>query len=217
MSNFETLIGKLEHSNEWGFGDAFGLIVDYTKHLGQAHSSDKAKWDKVYKPVSDVWTSLTDGMRNGKVRIKGGKIHDIHNGPLLAENPNTVVIDKISFLVWYRANKEKIIQYLSCGGLKINEEGFLDRLASAKQPSKGGRPPFPYKEQVKQAVEKLLKRRPDIQQGKIPYMPEVVNVFAPSKGAEADSDMSAKEYKNHFGWAVSTIENIIAEVYKTRL
>ena len=216
MSNFETLIGKLEHSNEWGFGDAFGLIVDYTKHLGQAHSSDKAKWDKVYKPVSDVWTSLTDGMRNGKVRIKGGKIHDIHNGPLLAENPNTVVIDKISFLVWYRANKEKIIQYLSRGGLKINEEGFLDRLASAKQPSKGGRPPFPYKEQVKQAVEKLLERKPNIAQGTIPYMPEVINVFAPNKGGEVYPDMPAKEYKEQCGHSISTIKKIVREIYKSR-
>jgi hypothetical protein len=28
--------------------------------------------------------------------------------------------------------------------------------------------------------------------------------------------MSADEYKNQFGWAVSTIENIIADVYKNR-
>ena len=116
-----------------------------------------------------------------------------------------------SFVDWVHARKEDI------SPLRHFPGNTDDVLLKMKKGSRGGRPPFPYKEQVKQAVEKLLKRRPDIQQGKVPYMPEVINVFAPSKGAEADSDMSAKEYKNHFGWAVSTIENIIAEVYKTRL
>ena len=51
--------------------------------------------------------------------------------------------------------------------LEINKEDFLDRLASVKQPSKGGRPEFPYKEEVKQAVENLLKNKPNITQGKL--------------------------------------------------
>ena len=60
---------------------------------------------------------------------------------------------------------------------------------------KGGRPPFPYKENVKQAVEKILKRNPNITKGKIPFMPEVVNTFSPKKGESAYPNMPAKEYK----------------------
>ena len=84
-----------------------------------------------------------------------------------------------------------------------------------KQPSKGGRPEFPYKKQVKQAVEKLLKNKPSIKQGKIPFMPEVVNTFAPNKGNEAYPDMPAKEYKELFGCSISTIKKIVREVYKS--
>jgi hypothetical protein len=61
-SNYLTLLGKLEGSDEWGFGDAFQLIIDYAKHLGQAYSSDKAQWKKVYSPISDVWVAVTDAM-----------------------------------------------------------------------------------------------------------------------------------------------------------
>jgi hypothetical protein len=31
-SSYLTLLGKLEHSDSWRFGDAFGLISDYVKH-----------------------------------------------------------------------------------------------------------------------------------------------------------------------------------------
>ena len=99
--------------------------------------------------------------------------------------------------------------------LEINKEDFLDRLASVKQPSKGGRPEFPYKEEVKQAVENLLKNKPNITQGKIPFMPEIVNVLAPGKAYKADNEMSEKKYKELFGCSISTIKKIVREVYKS--
>jgi hypothetical protein len=138
------------------------------------------------------------------------------NKKIINKGTNSLVIDRKNFLDWYLKNKGKLTQYLSSADLEINEEDFLDRLASMKQPSKGGRPEFPYKEQVKQAVEKLLKNKPNITQGKIPFMSEIVNVFAPGKGHDAYIEMSADEYKKEFGWAVSTIESIIADIYKTR-
>ena len=45
-SSYLTLLGKLEHSDSWGFGDAFWLISDYAKHLGQAFNHDQAQWNK---------------------------------------------------------------------------------------------------------------------------------------------------------------------------
>lgn len=232
-SNYLTLLGKLEHSDSWGFGDAFWLISDYAKHLGQAFNHDQAQWDKTYSSICDIWTFVTNAIREESIGIKSGELKYFEAGPMLGIYPevtigkgknektvnketNSLVIDRKSFLNWYKQNKGKLIEYLSSAGLNINEEEFLDRLASIKQPSKGGRPKFPHKDQVRQAVEKLLKRNPKIAQGKIPYMPEVVNTFAPNKGENAYQDMPAKEYKELFGWAVSTIENIVAEVYRTR-
>ena len=215
-SNYLTLLGKLEGSDEWGFGDAFQLIIDYAKHSGQAYSSDKAQWEKVYSPISDVWLAVTDAMCSEDIIIKSGKLEEVEAGPGLTNNSNKVVIDKISFLSWYSKNKNRISQYLSCANLKIEQEVFLDRLASIKQPSRGGRPKFPYTQQVEQVVKKLLERKPNIQQGKIPYMPEVVNSFAPGKGEEAHPNMPLKKYQEEFGWAVSTIAKIIAGVYKIR-
>ena len=232
-SSYLTLLGKLEHSDSWGFGDAFWLISDYAKHLGQAFNHDQAQWDKTYSSICDIWTFVTNAIREGSIGIKSGELKYFEAGPMLGIYPevtigkgknkktvtketNSLVIDRKSFLNWYKQNKGKLIQYLSSAGLNINEEEFLDRLASIKQPSKGGRPKFPYKDQVRQAVEKLLKRNPKIAQGKIPYMPEVVNSFAYGKGDKAIIKMSADEYQKQFGWALSTIKNIIAEVYRNR-
>tara|TARA_B100000686_G_C16610993_1_gene873808 strand:+ start:131 stop:841 length:711 start_codon:yes stop_codon:yes gene_type:complete len=231
-SSYLTLLGKLEHSDSWGFGDAFWLISDYAKHLGQAFNHDQAQWDKTYGSICDIWTFVTNAIREGSIGIKSGELKYFEAGPMLGIYPevtigkgknkktvnketNSLVIDRKSFLKWYKQNKGKLIQYLSSAGLNINEEEFLDRLASIKQPSKGGRPEFPYKKQVKQAVEKLLKNKPSIKQGKIPFMPEVVNTFAPNKGENAYPDMSEEEYKKKFGYSISTIKKIVREVYKS--
>ena len=231
-SSYLTLLGKLEHSDSWGFGDAFELISNYPKHLGSALSSDQAQWDKIYDPISDIWTLFTDAIDEGSIGIKSGELKPFKAGLMLGFFPdeikgkgknkkivnketNSLVIDRKSFLDWYLKNKGKLTQYLSSADLEINEEDFLDRLASVKQPSKGGRPEFPYKEQVKQAVEKLLKNKPNIAQGKIPFMPEVVNTFAPNKGENAYPDMSEEEYKEKFGYSISTIKKIVRAVYKS--
>ena len=232
-SSYLTLLGKLEHSDSWGFGDAFSLIISCSKHLGPSYSSDQAQWDKIYDPISDIWTLFTDAIQEGSIGIKSGDLTPFLAGPMngifpveikgkgenkkiVYKETNSLVINRKSFLAWYLGNKGKLTQYLSSANLEIEEEDFLDRLASVKKSLKGGRPPFPHKENVKKTVEKLLKRNPKLTQGEIPYMLEVVNSFAYGKGDKASIEMSADEYKNQFGWAVSTIENIIADVYKNR-
>jgi hypothetical protein len=231
-SSYLTLLGKLEHSDGWGFGDAFELISNYSKPLGSSHSSDQAQWDKIYNPISDIWTLFTNAIQEGSIGIKSGELTPFLAGPMngifpditkgkgknkitINKGTNSLVIDRKSFLDWYLKNKGKLIQYLSSANLEINKEDFLDRLASVKQPSKGGRPEFPYKEEVKQAVENLLKNKPNITQGKIPFMPEIVNVLAPGKAYKADNEMSEKKYKELFGCSISTIKKIVREAYKS--
>ena len=215
-SSYLTLLGKFEHSDSWGFGDAFELLCDHTNVLANAFDSGRDGFEKIDTALRDVWTTIEDSISDGKIRVKGGKLIDLSEGLMLTKNPNKVVVDKKSFLSWYRRDKQKIVQYLSYAGLEIHQEEFLDRLASVKQPSKGGRPLFPYKENVKRVVEKILERRPNITQGKVPFMPEVVNVFAPNKGEEMYPDMPAKEYKEQCGCSISTIRKIVREVYKSR-
>ena len=76
-----------------------------------------------------MWTTIEDSISDGKIRVKSGKLSDLSAGPMFTENSNVVVIDKKSFLSWYRRDKEKIVQYLSYAGLEIHQEEFLDRLA----------------------------------------------------------------------------------------
>ena len=181
-SDYLTPLGKLERSESWGFGDAFWLIIDYAKPLGQAHSPDKKQWDKTYDPIADVWTALEDAIRDGLISIKSGDLKYIGEGPMLAYIPddsekdqnesekgaNTLVIDKKSFLSWYRRDKEKIMQYLSCADLKIHQEEFLDRLAKT-EPRKT---PHPKTNKAKKdrlredyiaSVAKKFKDKPDLQ------------------------------------------------------
>ena len=76
-----------------------------------------------------MWTTIEDSISDGKIRVKSGKLSALSAGPMFTENSNVVVIDKKSFLSWYRRDKEKIVQYLSYAGLEIHQEEFLDRLA----------------------------------------------------------------------------------------
>ena len=138
MKEFDKLpsLGELERSDEWGFGDAFQLLSDHTNVLANAFNSGKSGFIKIVTALKDVWTTIEDSISDGRIRVKSGKLIDLSEGLLLTENPNIVVTDKKSFLSWYRRDKEKIVQYLSCAGLKIHQEKFLDRLAKAEPPKK---------------------------------------------------------------------------------
>ena len=128
-SSYLTLLGKLEHSDSWGFGDAFELLCFHTRVFANAFDSGREQFIKIDMALRDVWTTMEDAISDGKIRVKSGKLSDLSDGPLLTENSNIVAIDKKSFLSWYRRDKEKIVQYLACVDLKIYQEEFLDRLA----------------------------------------------------------------------------------------
>jgi len=141
MNEFHKLpsLGELERSNNWGFGDAFQLLCDHTNILANAFHSGKPGFIKIDTALRDVWTTIEDSISDGKIRVNSGRLVDLSEGLLLTENLNIVVIDKKSFLSWYRRDKEKIVQYLSCADLKIHQEEFLDRLAN-KEPVKTPHP-----------------------------------------------------------------------------
>jgi len=128
-SSYLTLLGKFEHSDSWGFGDAFQLLCDHTNILANAFDSGRDGFEKIDTALRDVWTTIEDSISDGKIRVKSGKLSDLSAGPMFTENSNVVVIDKKSFLSWYRRDKQKIVQYLSYAGLEIHQEEFLDRLA----------------------------------------------------------------------------------------
>ena len=134
QSSYLTLLGKLEHSNSWGFGDAFELLCFYTSVLANGFDSGREQFLKIDMGLRDVWTTMEDAISEGKIRVTNGKLSDLSEGPLFTNNSNIVSIDKKSFLSWYRRDKEKIVQYLSCVDLKIYQEEFLDRLAKAEPP-----------------------------------------------------------------------------------
>ena len=133
-SSYLTLLGKLEHSDSWGFGDAFELLCFHTRVFENAFDSGREQFIKIDVALRDVWTTMEDAIRDGKIRVKTGKLSDLSEGPLFTDNSNIVAIDKESFLSWYRRDKEKIVQYLSCVELKIYQEDFLDGLAKAEPP-----------------------------------------------------------------------------------
>jgi len=128
-SSYLTLLGKLEHSDNWGFGDAFELLCFHTRVFANAFDSGREQFIKIDVALRDVWTTMEDAISDGKIRVKSGKLRDLSDGPLFTDNSNIVTIDKESFLSWYRRDKEKIAQYLACVDLKIYQEEFLDRLA----------------------------------------------------------------------------------------
>ena len=128
-SSYMTLLGKLEHSDNWGFGDAFELLCDHTNILAKAFDAGRTGFDNTFTALMDVWTTVEDSISIGEIRVKSGRLIDLAGGLMMTENPNVLVLDKESFLAWYRRDKEKIAQYLSCVDLKIYQEEFLDRLA----------------------------------------------------------------------------------------
>ena len=167
-SSYRTLLGKLEHSDSWGFGDAFELLCFHTRVFANAFDSGREHFIKIDMALRDVWTTMEDAISDGKIRVKSGKLSDLSDGPLLTENSNIVAIDKKSFLSWYRRDKEKIVQYLACVDLKIYQEEFLDRL-SKTEPRKT---PHPIKDKAKMnrlredyssSVAKKLKDNPNLQ------------------------------------------------------
>ena len=141
MNEFHKLpsLGELECSNNWGFGDAFEILCNYTTVLAKAFDSGKSGVIKIDVALRDVWTTMENAISDGKIQVKSGRLIDLADGLLLTENSNAVVIDKESFLSWYRRDKQKIVQYLSYADLKIHQEEFLDRLAN-KEPVKKPHP-----------------------------------------------------------------------------
>jgi len=167
-SSYLTLLGKLEHSDSWGFGDAFELLCFHTRVFANAFDSGREHFIKIDMALRDVWTTMEDAISDGKIRVKSGKLSDLSDGPLLTENSNIVAIDKKSFLSWYRRDKEKIVQYLAWVDLKIYQEEFLDRLAKAEPPKH----PHPLTDRAKKdrlredyssSVAKKLKDNPNLQ------------------------------------------------------
>jgi len=167
-SSYLTLLGKLEHSDSWGFGDAFELLCFHTRVFANAFDSGREHFIKIDMALRDVWTTMEDAISDGKIRVKTGKLSDLSKGPLFTDNSNIVAIDKESFLSWYRRDKEKIVQYLACVDLKIYQEEFLDRL-SKTEPRKT---PHPIKDKAKMnrlredyssSVAKKLKDNPKLQ------------------------------------------------------
>ena len=167
-SSYLTMLEKFEHLDEWGFGDAFELLCFHTHVLANAFDSGRAGFEKIDTALRDVWTTIEDSISDGEIRIKSGKLIDLSAGPMFTENSNIVVIDKKGFLSFYRKDKEKIAQYLSCAGLKIYQEEFLNRLAKKEPPRK----PSPVTDRAKRdrlredyisSVAKKLKTNPNLQ------------------------------------------------------
>ena len=167
-SSYLTLLGKLEHSDSWGFGDAFELLCFHTRVFANAFDSGREHFIKIDMALRDVWTTMEDAISDGKIRVKSGKLSDLSDGPLLTENSNIVAIDKKSFLSWYRRDKEKVVHYLAWVDLKIYQEEFLDRLAKAEPPKH----PHPLTDKAKKdrlredyssSVAKKLKDNPNLQ------------------------------------------------------
>ena len=48
-SSYLTLLGKLEHSDSWGFGDAFELLCFHTRVFANAFDSGREHFIKIYK------------------------------------------------------------------------------------------------------------------------------------------------------------------------
>jgi len=108
-SSYLTLLGKFEHSDSWGFGDAFELLCFHTRILANAFDSGRDGFEKIDTALRDVWTTIEDSISDGKIRVKSGELSALSAGPMFTENSNVVVIDKKSFLSWYRRDKQKIV------------------------------------------------------------------------------------------------------------
>ena len=207
QSSYLTLLGKLEHSNSWGFGDAFELLCFYTSVLANGFDSGREQFLKIDMALRDVWTTMEDAISEGKIRVTNGKLSDLSKGPLFTDNSNVVAIDKKSFFSWYRRDKEKIVQYLSCADLKIYQEEFLDRLAKAEPPKH----PHPITDKAKMdrlredyssSVAKKLKDNPKLQ------FPDFKNDYGLQKLIRASGLPETKHPKD------STLQGWIRETRK---
>ena len=206
-SNYLTLLGKLEHSDSWGFGDASELLCFHTRVLANGFDSEREQFLKIDMALRDVWTTIEDAISEGKIRATNGKLSDLSKGPLFTDNSNVVAIDKKSFLSWYRRDKEKIVQYLSCADLKIYQEEFLDRLAKAEPPKH----PHPITDKAKMdrlredyssSVTKKLKDNPKLQ------FPDFKNDYGLQKLIRASGLPETKHPKD------STLQGWIRETRK---
>jgi hypothetical protein len=170
MSEFHKLpsFGELEHSNVWGFGDAFEILCNDATILAKSFDEGTTEFNDVFKSLMDVWAAIEDSIRRGKIRIESGKLIDLSEGLMQVSNPNVVVINKNDFLSFYRKNKNKLAQYLSYADLKIYQEEFLDRLAKA-EPTQSPHPKTikakmnQLREDYISAVTKKLKANPNLQ------------------------------------------------------
>ena len=170
MSEFHKLpsFGELERSKKWGFGDAFEILCNDAIVLAKSYDEGTTEFNDVFKSLMDVWTTIEDSMSRGEIRIESGKLNDLSEGPMLVRNSNIVVINKNDFLSFYRKNKNKLAQYLSCADIKICQEGFLDRLAKTKltqspHPKTNRAKRNQLREDYISAVAKKLKINPNLQ------------------------------------------------------
>ena len=106
-SSYMTRLGKLEDSDSWGFGDAFELLCDHTNILAKAFDAGRTGFDNTFKALMDVWTTMEDSISLGEIRVISGRLIDLAGGLMMTENPNALVLDKESFLAWYRRDKKK--------------------------------------------------------------------------------------------------------------
>lgn len=200
-TDYLTLLGKLEHLDGWGFGDVFELLCFRTHVLANAFESGRVGFEKIESALMDVWTTVEDSISDGKIRVTSGKLIDVSAGPLFTENSNILVVDKKSFLSWYRKDKEKIVQYLSCANLKIHQEAFLDRLAN-KEPLKNLRPITGrakmnrLRENYISAAIKKLKVNPNLQS---PYFKDDYSFKKLIRGSGLLEDKQPKDSTLH-GW-----------------
>ena len=73
-SSYLTLLGKLEHSDNWGFGDAFELLCFHTRIFANAFDSGREQFIKIDVALRDVWTTMEDAISDGKIRVKSGEV-----------------------------------------------------------------------------------------------------------------------------------------------
>jgi hypothetical protein len=203
-------IERAGHISHFKKGEITCISEDLLKRLVSEGSGKEVECPAVIKTEREEYRKAQDQsklLENLKRAVRDHDIKTLNETSQLS--PPRWRLDKQSFVDWVHSKKKDL------SSLRHFPGDVDDILLKIKKGPKGGKQPFPHREQVKKAVEKLLKKNPKIVQGEIPYKPQVVNAFAPGKGDEASKEMSEEEYKKQFGWAVSTIKKIVREVYKS--